>query len=285
MAIRIVSHNAFWFQGVPFATTEPDAVHEEVFARLAALYAELNPDLLCLQEVHSAAVASRLGTALAMSWHHSPGCRQPVYGGAVFWRPQWTVRVRDFRSLPDFTPYRSWQRVECDRVGESLHLTNVHLPSSRATPGLPVANVQCEEVTRYALDGLDGLDGLGVAAPADIIVGDFNASPDGAAPALLVQHGYYDAAELAGQGQAPTSVRRKRGDHAWLSAATSRRLLAYRVVDLAQPHWALADPAKRTLSDHFPLVVDLQDSEEARDRAVSRRNEPNETTTGTISQD
>lgn len=249
VSIRVISHNAFWFQGAPSKTTDPDAVHDEIWPRLVSIYRGLKPDLLCLQEVHTPAVAARLAAELDASWLHTPGCRQPVYGGAVLWWPGATLSLRDFRTEHDWTPFRIWQWIEWRRGREALRLTHLHLPSNRVTGGAPIADTQCAEVRRYALDS---------AFVGDIVAGDFNASPRDAAPSVLAAAGYLDAAVLAGRDQAPTTMHGGRGDHLWLRSASQWQLRDYRVIDLSTPEYAPRDPAKKSLSDHYPLMIELE---------------------------
>lgn len=61
MRIRLVSHNAFWFQGVPFPSDEPGEPQPEVLEGLLTVYRALEPNLLCLQEVQPVECAQRLG--------------------------------------------------------------------------------------------------------------------------------------------------------------------------------------------------------------------------------
>ena len=52
--LTVLSHNAFWFQGVPFATDIPPEPDLEIVKRLCEIYRRTDPDAVCLQEIHSA---------------------------------------------------------------------------------------------------------------------------------------------------------------------------------------------------------------------------------------
>ena len=49
--ITILSHNVFWFQGVPFLTDRPGPPLTGVISGLLKLYRASAPDVVCLQEV------------------------------------------------------------------------------------------------------------------------------------------------------------------------------------------------------------------------------------------
>ncbi len=247
----IVSHNVFWFQGVPYGGAHPTGVHEGVLMQLIDLYRSLSVDLLCLQEVHQHDVAERIGRCLKMRCHYTPGCRQRVYGGAVFWRPEADAQVRDFRDDETLTPFRSWQRITW-RVGDRIiRVTHLHLPSARSTPGQSIKPVQQDELNRFAVE---------CDFSSDVILGDFNAYPDAPHVQALRRRDLHDVAAICGQGGQPTTATAgSRIDQIWLSDAMCRDRLEYRVIDLAAPDYQPKDERKTRLSDHQPLFLSLME--------------------------
>lgn len=247
-AVTVVSHNAFWFQGVPYPGAEPGSVNEAVFAQLMEIYQSLSPDLLCLQEVHEQAIAERIGGILNMRCHYTPGCRERVYGGATFWSSRAQVRVRDFRDDASLTPFRSWQRVTWRIPGGTVCLTHLHLPSPRSTGGSDVESVQERELNRFVLQ---------TDFRSDVILGDFNARADAPHVQALRHYGYHDAAALGSFPPGPGLF-----DQIWLSEAMSRQCFKYRVVNLDAEQYRPRDAHKSRLSDHDPVMVQWMEADD-----------------------
>jgi len=127
VTLRLITHNVFWLQGMPFLGDQPGSADPDVLDALSRLYVDLQPDVLCLQEVQSRGVVEALAAALGLGWCYAPGGRYPQYGAAVLSR--WEMEVRPTSpALLD----RVVLRVRVQPVGHaSMLISNVHLPSNR----------------------------------------------------------------------------------------------------------------------------------------------------------
>jgi endonuclease/exonuclease/phosphatase family metal-dependent hydrolase len=241
--LRIVSHNAFWFQGAPFGTDRPGSPDPAILAALVEIYRRLRPDVLALQEIQDECTFERLAAALAISGRYCPGGQLAQYGGAIFWRAG--SFVADWRSSA-VTPRRMWQMVQLRAASSTVRICNMHLPSSRQLGKEVAARARATEL-------LAVLDGTG--APA-VVMGDFNEAPGGPVGACFTARGYLDAAVVAGFGDRSTSLGGGRGDQIWIHGSLRGRLAEYGVVEkrVLKP----AGRGKESLSDHFPLWVTLK---------------------------
>jgi endonuclease/exonuclease/phosphatase family metal-dependent hydrolase len=242
MALRIVSHNAFWFQGASFPSDSPGPPDGRVLHALAALYASLAPDVLCIQEVQDAETFAALAAAARMDGGYSPGRELPQYGGATLWRspPASHADWRDAGAVPQ----RMWQVAALGGT-HGLVVANVHLPSAR--------QLSKEIAQQRRLAELEAL--LSCDPRPDVLAGDLNEQPGGPVGELLRSHGYADAAEAAGQADRATKVGGGRGDYVWLSAAATRRLVEYGVAEGEGFRKGVSGGER--LSDHLPLWVSL----------------------------
>jgi endonuclease/exonuclease/phosphatase family metal-dependent hydrolase len=242
MALRIVSHNAFWFQGASFPSDSPGPPDRRVLNALAELHASLAPDVLCIQEIQDAETFAALAAAVGMDGCYSPGRELPQYGGATLWRSP-PASHADWRDA-GAAPQRMWQVVALPGA-HGFVVANVHLPSARQLPK--------ETAQQRRLAELEAL--LSRDPRPDVIAGDLNEQPGGPVGELLRSHGYADAAEAAGQAGAATKVGGGRGDYVWLSAAATGRLMEYGVAG-GEGFWKGVS-GKEPLSDHLPLWVSL----------------------------
>jgi len=237
--MRIVTHNAFWFQAAPFATDRPGPADPTVLAALVELYRDLRPDVLAVQEVQDEPTFAALSGALGLSGAYCPGGELVQYGGAIFGGADGSVA--DWRTTP-VTPQRMWQTLSADGIA----VCNVHLPSSRQLGAAAAAERRLVEL-RAALTAL---------ADGGVIVGDLNEPPGGPVTDLLSSAGYVDAAVEADLADTPTALGGGRGDQIWVHESLAGHLAACGVV----PRDRLADvpPGKDCLSDHFPVWVELR---------------------------
>jgi endonuclease/exonuclease/phosphatase family metal-dependent hydrolase len=243
--LRLVTHNVFWCQGVPFAGDQPGAASAAVVADLLTLYREIEPDVLCLQEIQDETIAGAFGTALGLTCHFTPGGRYPQYGGAVLSR--WPIEVLGL----DDTVDRIVQRVTARLPdGQTLRLAHVHLPSSRQRGREGGAAERLAEIQLIAPNAA-----AAQSTTPHVVLGDFNERPDGPCATYLARVGYVDAAQPSGQGDVPTSLGRSRGDQIWLSRELVPRLAGYHVT--TKERLAGLPPGKTSLSDHLPVTVDL----------------------------
>lgn len=249
MRLRILTHNAYWFQGSPSLWGEErPCAHHDVLLSLAQLYDSLAPDVLCLQEVYSTEDAEWLGDRLSMTGCHSPGGRLTDYGGAVLVKDA-NARVAnctfgDGHANPDF------ERV-CFRTelpwpsGRKLIVVNVHLPSNRFADAQQAARQREKELEQV----------LRATPRPDVIAGDLNSVPGQEVSRLLTGAGFLDAAVLAGRDGQPTTPGRRRIDYVWIHANHGQALADYEVID--DERISARALGTQFLSDHFPVCVTL----------------------------
>jgi endonuclease/exonuclease/phosphatase family metal-dependent hydrolase len=236
----IVTHNAFWLQGCPFAGTSPGDPMPAILQGLVDTYRHLAPDCLCLQEIQSADAADRTAAALGMRAAWCPGGALPQYGLAVL--TPVPCEVQDWRRAAA-VPERGWLTA---RV-RGLLIANVHLPSGRHLGG-----------ERARVQRLEELRSI-ISLSPDVIVGDHNELPGGEVSRFLAGHGYLDLAATAGAGHLPTThgnTPPNRIDYVWVRGplATNARYDVIPASSFAAPR----DTGKTLLSDHFPVTVRLE---------------------------
>lgn len=242
----VLSHNAFWFQGSPFATDRPPAPDGGILKRLGAIYREVNPDIICLQEVQDQRTFEMVSEHLGMPGCHCPGMKLPQYGGAVLWRPHIARQVRDSQGGAP-TTQRMWQTVEVQEDDCCLRICNVHLPSGRqlGPEGAAAQRIaELQELMRSCETG------------PDMILGDFNEQAGGSAGGYMESHGYVDAAGLSDRTCKPTNIGEGRGDYAWIKKQIGDCGLTYDVA--AKQALAGGDTGKQYLSDHLPLWITVE---------------------------
>ena len=245
--LTVLSHNVFWFQGVPFPSDRPPEPDVEVLQRLCAIYRALHPDVICLQEIQSRKTFERVSGTLGMSGCYCPGTALPQYGGAVFWRGDGGREVRNSQEAAVKTQ-RMWQMVEVQGGVGGVQICNIHLPSDRQLgPERAAAQrkAELEESIRNCGAGLD------------LIVGDFNEQPAGPIAVCLEQNGYLDAAVVSEHADFPTTIGGGRGDCIWISRKMGGdRMLTHGVA--RRQDLACMDTGKSYLSDHLPLWITLE---------------------------
>lgn len=243
--LTILSHNVFWFQGVPFLTDKPPEAHSEVLSRLCAIYQQGKPDVICLQEIQSQETFERIATHLGMNGCYCPGTMLRQYGGATLWRSGHGALVRDSQSALVPTQ-RMWQIVEIKGGDCGLRIGNVHLPSSRH---LGREGAQAQRIAE-----LNDLISCRETQP-DVIVGDFNEQPAGPLGESLQGQAYVDTAVSTACTALSTNLGGGRGDYIWIRKQIEARLKTYGVA--AQQELACQAMGKDFLSDHLPLWITL----------------------------
>jgi endonuclease/exonuclease/phosphatase family metal-dependent hydrolase len=231
----ILSHNVFWFQGAPFLPETPPDPRPEILAQLCSLYREIAPDVLCLQELQSPETAETVATELCMKYIFHAGGRHTQYGGAVFSRWPMEEIALPQGEVPDRILIQA--RVFLADA-PPLCVVNTHLPSGRQRGDV---NAQKQRLHELSL----------VLQHADLLLGDFNESPDGPCSGLLQREHFVDAALACFAGRTPSNIAGHRGDHVWLSAQAAPGLQSYFVAP--KERLALDDQGKVFLSDHLPL--------------------------------
>ncbi len=243
--LTILSHNAFWFQGVPFATDIPQEPDTEVLKRLCAIYREVHADVICLQEIQGRQAFEMVSKQLEISGCYCPGTILPQYGGAVFWRPGQGSLVHDSQTA-SLATQRMWQIVDINNGNGRLRIVNIHLPSSRQL-GHNAAQGQRIAELRDAITICE--------VRPDVIVGDLNEQPAGQIDEFLKSHDYIDAAVLTKRADVSTTLGTSRGDYIWITKKIDSRVKYYNVM----PKQGLACKTldKEYLSDHLPLWITL----------------------------
>jgi endonuclease/exonuclease/phosphatase family metal-dependent hydrolase len=241
--LRVVTHNAFWFQGAPSEEEERTVPRKDILVALAALYRQMEVGLLCLQEVQSARAFDSIRNALSMSGAYCPGGELPAYGGAILWRPDLPVRVIDSQGATP-QPQRMWQVAEIgDPEGASWRIANIHLPSDKQLPPESAGPRRLDEIRAM----------LEAQGPVDLLVGDLNEEPDVNVGRYLDEMGYTRASPP--EGVDTTAFSGKRSDHIWLYMDRQPQMVDAGVVDAEWLHLPIA--GKEYLSDHLPLWVML----------------------------
>lgn len=242
----ILSHNAFWFQGVPFPTDMPGAPDTEILRRLCEMYRRINPDVICLQEIQSQEAFEMVSEHLEMPGCYCCGKELPQYGGAVFWHAGRGGQLHDSCGSAACTQ-RMWQVVAVNGPNGSLRICNIHLPSQR--------QLSHERAAAQRLAELQCLIRSCESGP-DVIVGDFNEQRPGPTGKCLESHGYVDAAVLSDDADVPTTISEIRIDYTWIKREMNDSVLTYDVA--GKQELACVDTGKQYLSDHLPLWITVE---------------------------
>ncbi|MGI6083673.1 MAG: endonuclease/exonuclease/phosphatase family protein [Limnochordia bacterium] len=242
-ALRIVSHNTFWFQGVPFFDDQPPAPQPFILERLASMYEALRPDVLCLQEIHDESSLERLSEHLGISHVYRPGGAFPQYGGAVFSR--WPMALMPLGAEAELDRVHMYVRLYID--DHVISLANLHLPSNRHRGRDGGPRQRLWEIN-YALTRAGNRP--------DIVLGDFNEEPHGSCSSVLRSDDYVDTAVLCGAHSTGSGINpRSRLDQIWLRGDRTPWLHTYFVVP--PERMAIEDHEKTHLSDHLPIGIDI----------------------------
>ena len=244
--MKILSHNVYWFQGHPSRWGDERVTEApEVVAALTRLYASVEADVLCLQEVHRSDLAETTAHELGMtSWLHAPGGLRPDYGGVVMSRKG--ARCRDCTRVDSATVHeRVHLRASLAWNAGRLELAMVHLPSNRFTGSADAGDtVRIAELKRA----------LAEPPRPDVVVGDMNCPPDSPPYRFMLEAGYVDAAVAVG-GEA---AQKHKVDYIWLDERCADRLTGFNVLDGGD--FCRTTPSGDTwqLSDHPPLLMELR---------------------------
>jgi len=220
-------------------------------ARVAAVLAALDPDIVALQELdvgrkrtghvdQAHEIARRL--EMVSHFHAAMQVEEERYGDAILTRfPERLVKTG---ALPGYDPIRALEPrgalwVEVEVAGRPLQVINTHL-------GLVPREQQIQAAH------LAGAAWLGHDACVDpaILLGDFNATSSSLVYQTLT-HRLRPARKLAKRRQPtstfPSALPVLRIDHLFVSAGIE-------VSDVFAPF----DPLTRAASDHLPLVMDFE---------------------------
>ena len=246
MTLTIVSHNAYWFQGAPSLWGEErSAPQARVVEALLGRYAELAPDVLCLQEVPGADVVESLRATLGMDGAYLCGGLRPEYGGAVLWRGA-TGTVRELTHEPVATPGGVFERMaavlDAAVNGRRVAIANAHLSSNRFAPNRDGEPVRLAELATL----------LAACPEAAIVVGDLNARAGSEPPARMRALGFIDACAPA----VDDDLAQRRVDYIWTRPTRGITIADCQV--LAVDDLRLTDDDRVRLSDHPVLCADLE---------------------------
>lgn len=219
--------------------------------RVAAVIAEYEPDVVCLQELDVGRArtgwvdqADAIAQRLAMSFHFHPAMRveAELYGDAILThRPERLVRAAALPTLPNLKGLEPrgalWSAVDFD--GVVVNVFNTHLGLVPREQRLQAA----------ALAGKDWLGDPLCQGPT-ILTGDFNATSI-TRPYQTLARRLDDAQRRLGLKPSiktfPSSFPAIRIDHCFVSPEI-------RVTNALAP----SSPLARTASDHLPLVIDFE---------------------------
>jgi endonuclease/exonuclease/phosphatase family metal-dependent hydrolase len=245
----VLTHNAYWFQGSPSIWGQEEIrAHPRILDALTELYAGLQADVICLQEVPDASIADRLATALGMQVGFAPGGLRPGYGGVILWRG-------DGAAVTDQTLTRNRRGYVFERISlrldhtwhqRRISIVNVHLASNRFAPeggGEPVRLAELDAA-------------LTAGARPDLVAGDFNAVPDSAVYASMLERGYVDTHQGSCHHGRPAD---RCIDYIWVHSDSGLSVAAQDSV--TDKRFQMPAPLAMALSDHHPIWTCLAPQE------------------------
>jgi endonuclease/exonuclease/phosphatase family metal-dependent hydrolase len=241
--IKIVSHNACWFQGFPYEALDPDAAHTKVLDRLTSIYRSHSSDVVCIQEVQHAKMADVVASRLKSSARYTRGGAYPVYGCATFANKIGAITESGNSASP---AQRAWQISNVALADAALNIGNVHLSSDRFIGEAAAADARVEDLRAM----------LNATGQIDVICGDFNEGPREACALLLEQEGFVDAAIATDASLPSTGVGKDRSDQIWVRDELETAIAGFGAT--AWDDLAFNAPGKDVLSDHLPLWLELR---------------------------
>ena len=247
--MRILCHNVFWFQGAPFHTDQPQTANSVVINGLSEVYAEVRPDVICMQEVQNEDAFARMSSAVSLPGCYTPGRTLRQYGGMTL--AEGVIGVADSATMDGddlAVPQRVWQ--VCDVNG--VRIGNIHLPSSRQLGSEGAAKKRVAELA-YLVSENSAPDGRF----PDVVVGDFNEGPGGAVCEFMHGAGYRDTSVLTGKESISTNIKGTgQGDYIWVHESLVPRLRSYHVIPRERLEFS---EGEAHLSDHLALWIELDD--------------------------
>ncbi|MDP3405527.1 MAG: endonuclease/exonuclease/phosphatase family protein [Brevundimonas sp.] len=220
-------------------------------ARIIGVIAELEPDIVCLQEldvgrartggVDQASVIAQ-GLSMSVRFHPAMMIEAEEYGDAILTRyPEQLIKagaLPTVRGIPGLEPRGAiWVRLDVDGTG--LNVLTTHLGLVPREQRLQAA----------ALAGADWLGHPDCTGPA-LLAGDFNATSI-TRPYQTLTRRHVDCQRALGLRSTiktfPSGFPAIRIDHVFISPHI-------RVVDVHAPF----SPLSRIASDHLPLVMDFE---------------------------
>lgn len=220
-------------------------------ARIAAVIAEQEPDIVCLQELDVGRArtgmidqAQAIAHALTMTFHFNAAMRIEAeqYGDAILTlRPERLIKsgaLPTIRGVPGLEPRGAlWAAIDFD--GVTLNVINTHL-------GLVPREQRLQAAALVGAGWLGHPESVGPT----ILTGDFNATSI-TRPYRTFTNRLADAQRLLGLKPSvktfPSTFPTIRIDHAFVTPD----IVPTRI-------WAPRSPLARAASDHLPLVMDFE---------------------------
>lgn len=220
--------------------------------RIAAVIAELEPDVVCLQELdvgrartghvdQAQAIADRL--SMAVRFHAAMRVEAELYGDAILTpHPERLIKAGALPTLPNVPGLEPrgalWARIEL--AGATVNVINTHLGLVPREQRLQAA----------ALVGADWAGSADCTGPT-ILCGDFNATSMTRPYRQLISTGLEDGQRKLGLRPSvktfPSGYPAIRIDHAFVS----------REIRVTRAHTPFS-PLARMASDHLPLAFDFE---------------------------
>jgi endonuclease/exonuclease/phosphatase family metal-dependent hydrolase len=259
MHLTVVTWNILGCRGCPVSGPETvvfQEVNPVIIRSIADRLQAWNADIAILQEAPPRQSVEEMARHAGLYWDFFPaqaeaGSAYPFgFPGAVLAKTA-IGNACDLASMvrtqDDHRFHRHWGSATIGHPLGALRASGVHLCSDWGD--------QNREPTRIA-----EADCLAIRSDIDLVAGDFNTLESSPVIARLRAAGWRDAwVEGHGQGRSTTADARgtshHRLDYLWLSAASPWRSVSARVID------AISDEAEGIpllLSDHFPLIVDIE---------------------------
>lgn len=238
--MRILTLNAFWFQGVPYAGSDPGDPRPEIVEGIRRKLVGTTADVLCLQEIQSPRAFEGLSEVFGSAgWVHGlyePGYELRPYGVAVLSR----LPLEKLGGSCDCAPGEIQRAYLCFRAGGRT-LVNSHLPSGRQLGPEASARKRASEVATIA-------DRHGVP---DVWCGDFNERSGGDVEAWFERSGFVDAGSSMPEDHPYWEFRKIDFIRVRRELLPSSRGFSF------LPRDEFLGPEGQPLSDHYPIWVDI----------------------------
>ncbi len=240
---KILSHNVYWLQGVPFETDQPGLPRESIVSGLFDLYTPLNIDLYCFQEIQSQEAANQVASLFNQNVNYSSGNELIQYGGLCSSALQ--IKAVDTHNM-DFN--RLCQVIDITVGKNQFRIANIHLPSNRQL-GAAASQLKKRAEMSQLLETFNDID---------IICGDFNNYEGSDIYQCLLDFNYVDTAEIFNRKDESSVIgdTKRRGDFIWVTPSLSTQVCAYDII--SKDRLQITHGDKTYLSDHLPVTITLE---------------------------
>ena len=240
--MKILSNNIYWLQGYPSASNAPDPAKPSVLKELINIYQQINPDIVCLQEIQDQKTFEMLRDALHKSGVYCPGNNFPSYGGACF---ATTVNTLNNSSMNKDNSDRFWLMAQLASGPKTFTLMTLHLPSNLSRDHESATQKRQEELNSILHDHTP-----------DIICGDFNQRPNNQLSEFMDSHSYCDAAVITNNQDLSSCPKTgTRIDHFWVKKEHAHKINS--LSNVAPMHFRSHAEDRMYISDHLPIILDI----------------------------